>query len=804
MPSVPTTGSSNIAVLDSRIIADLCSGIFYIDATPSVYIGSGAENVYGANVQIKDPTGVIIKPYGSNYEIAPGLSGGMDAVIAFNVPTIAGGYQTGNYTISVQLFDEFGNWTVTKTVKVCSPDKNKTQRKYGSLSAKLDADCKNGKLYVVVDTPPNHQGKTVESQTNDFTLEYPTSSELDPLETEFGNFSVQLYEGVYKITGEICATYNMGDNVYINIKYKVKREKNARCLIDLCCVYNKLDEIGKKVGTECTQAEKDEVASVILDAIRLLTTIELGANCGEDPSAYIDELEQLLGCTCTCNCAEGTPVIGTSPSSDVLIDGCNVEKNVVGNTSIYTINNYEYLVEVSENGGVLVAAAPTVSDCVKTQVLTFNINTAYSQIKGLADQNSTEQAAWAAIINKTLDGITSDCIESGEWDGKTLAERVQLLADKFCSCCGCDAGIETVNFEENGNDITLIIAYKEDVPLSTQVFIDGILVGILLYPQTTLALPGYADGIEHTYTIIPICSNGDSGTPITSTFQFLACPDIAPAVVTESLVEDAVCPFDLTSLEGAPPLGITYEWHNENDHTNDSLVPDPENISSGIFYVFAKNTDGCYSMGTKVTVICDVEASCTAPQNLTVAKNGLGSFVVMFQSAAYPPPGNSYTVKRKLASDPDVPGSYTTLTTPVWNAGISRWVTIDNTAVTNVLYDYVAYSNCGDSPATTPSVEYQYALLSCPALSLTATSDTVSYSFIPPGGDVDQIRIELYNEDETILISQDSYTPAFSNPQPGTFIYLDPSTTYKVKFHSFIGDVESACLSESITTDPAP
>jgi hypothetical protein len=57
MPGVPATGSTTIAVLDSRIIADLCLGKICVDLTPSVYIGSGKDLVLGANVQITNPSG---------------------------------------------------------------------------------------------------------------------------------------------------------------------------------------------------------------------------------------------------------------------------------------------------------------------------------------------------------------------------------------------------------------------------------------------------------------------------------------------------------------------------------------------------------------------------------------------------------------------------------------------------------------------------------------------------------------------------------------------------------------------------
>jgi hypothetical protein len=231
MPGTVITTSPDIALLDSRIVANLCTGYFLIDLTPSVYIASGKTLVLGANVQISNTYGVIVKPYGTSYEIAPALSMGMDGVVSFAIPTMASNYQYGKYTITVELFDQNNTrYTVTKTISLCEPDKNNKTRSYGTLSAKLTGSCTDGKVYVIVDTPPNYNGRQYESRSLDLELDYPTASGVDPLETSIGSFSVQLYEGVYKLSGTDCVTYNFGDNLFVKVNYKINLEKNIRCL----------------------------------------------------------------------------------------------------------------------------------------------------------------------------------------------------------------------------------------------------------------------------------------------------------------------------------------------------------------------------------------------------------------------------------------------------------------------------------------------------------------------------------------------------------------------------------------------
>lgn len=792
MPGTSTTGSTNIALLDSKIVADLCAGKFYIDVTPSIYIADGAENVLGANVQITNPAGIVVKPYGANYEIAPALSGGMDGIISFNVPTIAGNYQYGKYKIDVQLFDGSSSWVVTKYVTLCEPDKNKKNRNYRTLSATMKGSCKDGKLYVMMNTPANYNGKMVESQEVDLLLQYPYGAEED-YETELTSFVVQLYEGTYKLSGEICATFNMGDNVYVKIKHKILQEKTVRCLIDECCVLSKLAELHLKINTDCTQEERELTANLTLDALRLLKTAQMAADCGEDHSSYIEDLEKLLGCTCTCNCEEGTPIINNEPAGDIVIEGCNVTKTEEGLTTHYSIENYEYVIQVTENGGALTISAPTLDNCTKTQVLSFSIAAVYNQIKTLANQNSTEQGFWASVINANLDALTIDCLEDDAWVTATFDERIQIMLDKICGCCGCTASILAAGAtSESGNNVQLV--WEWNVPGErADIFLDGIFQGSVLYPGNEWTFENVADGAKHTYKVIPKCSNGHTGEIAEDEFMALACPDIAPADISSTLVEDADCPYDLEGLENTPPLGIAYEWHTADDTSPDTLLPDPTSVSSGIYWVFAKDADGCYSIGRKVTIICAVATSCTAPQNLEVVKLLLCNHFVKFKSAAYPPPGNSYTVKRRLATDPDIPASYTTIGTPTWNAGIQRWVICDNTASNNTLYVYVAQSNCGDSPMTTPSTSFEYAYMTCPVVTPTPASESISYSLTPPGGEVSMIKVQLYNEDGSVLISEDTYTPAFSSPIIGEFDYLSPSTNYKILVITYIDDYESDC-----------
>ena len=430
---MPTTitGSDYITSLDSKILASLCDGNFHVDVSPSVFTNGGQSYVQGASVQIVNPLGITIKAYStSGYDIEPPMT----EVVEYPIPLVAGNYQYGTYTITVRLVDENDvAWTVVKTINICPPDKKNKNKKTACLNADITGSCADGKVVIMLKSPTNYKGIEVSSQVNDLTLLYPTESELAPLETTMGSFSVQLYEGEYKLSGTVCATYLGEDNISYEVLFDVKCSKNIKCSIDKCCVNAKLVELNARLKSDCTQAEKDVTSSIIFDTQRLLLSIDYAAFCGEDPSDLISELETLLGCICTCNCNEGTPVINNAPVEDFTFSGCGVNVTQTGLTKNIEINNYGHEVEVDDETEFLTISAPAIveGECEKKQTIAvdmdviqamINISIAYSipdsgvkVLKATLNQSSSDAPTKTELINTTEVTWTSSYLGSGDY-----------------------------------------------------------------------------------------------------------------------------------------------------------------------------------------------------------------------------------------------------------------------------------------------------------------------------------------------------------------------------------------------------
>jgi hypothetical protein len=785
------TTSPNIATLDFRLYADQCNGNFLIDLSPSVWIASGEDNVLGAKVKLTNPYGVVVRDYPDNYDVTPAFSGGMDAVTSISIPTQAGTYQYGKYTISVQLTDADGTiYEVTKVISICAPNTADKGKKYGNLGAKLTGVCNQGKVYVLVDEVPTYKGLIAESTSQSFTLDYPTGSGLSPIaDTPQGSFSVQLFEGVYKVVGSVCATYNYGDNVYAKVSYQVNYSKSIICSLDESCVFTGLAALYEKINSDCSEEEKKDTQNRIERTAILRQIIDSGIQAGEDVSDYILDLEDVLGQTCSCDFNNGTPIVNNDPSSDILIQGCNVEKEVVGLTTVYTINNYSYYATVASNGGILTVSNVVLNGCVQSQNFTFNIANAYTQIKQLANINLVEAQYWAGIIMKSLTSIDASClgITSQQLATLSLKSFIQKIIDKACAGAGCSSTVDSVTATQDGGDV--IIGWTETDAFSLDIYLDGIFVATVLSSLSSYRLVGLADGEAHTYRVVSKCSNGVFGTALQSTFGYAGCPAINPPSVSSSSIANASCPYDLTGLVSGLPMGIQAEWHTANNHLPSSLLADPTSVSDGVYYVFATDGDNCYSTtGTKVIVTCAVASSCSAPQNLSVTSI-IGGLKIAFKSALYPPTSNSYTVKRKDGAAPDVDANYTTIGTPTYNASSGKWEITDSTTTTNTLYTYKAISNC---------VSPQYVLLNfanivCPALSLTSDETSISYSFSPTGGQIDKYEVEIWDSSGVNKLHTDTFLPSFSNPITGEFIYLDAGVSYKIRIVPFIGMYSSPC-----------
>jgi hypothetical protein len=306
MPTI-ITDSPNISSLDSKIIADLCVGNFIVDVSPSVFISGGGTNVLGVKVKIANPQGVAVRDYPSSSYDIPAASP-MVGNYTFSVPTQAGNFQYGKYIISVQLTDADSTiYEYSKSVRICAPNPLDKTKKYGKLAASLIGRCKDAILSVILDSAPAYQGHVADSQTQSLTVYFPSASGVEPKERTLSSFSENLFEGFYKVTGDVCVTYNLGDNFYAKVPYKVNESKEIFCSIDEETIAQVLAGKYEAMGGSCSGEEKQALMEICNEVLLLLELARATESQGISPSDYISKIEDLLGINLD-PINQGTPV----------------------------------------------------------------------------------------------------------------------------------------------------------------------------------------------------------------------------------------------------------------------------------------------------------------------------------------------------------------------------------------------------------------------------------------------------------------------------------------------------------------
>ena len=800
MPGTQINGSSNIAFLDTRVQGNLCTGNLSVDVSPSTFIGSGATSILGIKVQIKNPQGAIIKAFGGSFDVTPGSTSGIVTPVTLAIPIKGTEYVFGIYTIDVQMTDEGGVVlpVVSKTINLCKYVDNSSNCED---SVTFQANCQAGQLTILMKDPANYQGRIFKSTTQNWVLNFPTDTGMSAVTSAFNNFSVQLFEGVYKLVGSICAMYDFGDNVFAYISYGGTFTKDVKCILDYSCIYPQIDKLRRTLNDDCSAEQKANTANIILETLFLMTSINITLTSGEDASDQIADLEKLLGCKCTCDCNGSTPVINNNPATNIQINGCDVDKSVVGLTTVYTINNYQYITTFDPTQNIISVSAPELTDCTYTQEISINLSNLVAYINNQIATNPGQANFYTQLINQVANTVNAAALgyNTAAWQALTLAQKLQVIVDNLSSGGMCSGSVSGISVTKSGSNA--IVNFTAANCFTVEIYVDGVMQGIVFPTLTSFTLEDFADGTLHSVNIVPRCTNGVIGVQSITTFQFIACPHIEPISVSSNNITNATCPYSLTSLVAGLPAGISAEWHTANNTDASTIVGNPAAVASGIYYGWAKNTaTGCYSdISVQVTVACDTAMStCSAPQNLTAASVG-GGVLVSFDSAAFPPPANSYTVKRRLSSDPDVSGSYTTIGPPAFNSTSGRWEILDSSGMSvATLYSYQAISNCSSS---SPSIQIQFGIAACPTITKTVSFDRVNFSIHPPVGGTTTYKFDLYNSSMSTLLQTVTLTGSFPSTLSSSFFYLTPGTNYNIQLSVYIGSyLANTCTPVNFST----
>lgn len=256
----------------------------------------------------------------------------------------------GNYSVEFTIKDEDGNtYYLNKIATICRPTGNtkKSADTFGQVNLQVTVECGIGQLYILDGTSKTYQGVTGNSLSSYLAVDYPRDpTGTLPAPFEITNFVTDAlvpftYNGNgYKASYFTVWEYDLGDNVFLDVRYVGYSLFNVQCNIDLCPLACEIDELIDKINTgrcDDVQAAKDKLF-LINAKFNLAVIAKFNPTCGLDLPALIDEIKEIGGFSCDCSGAS-SGIGSTSESVSGLLFSMQSEGGDISGRFEQTGNN---------------------------------------------------------------------------------------------------------------------------------------------------------------------------------------------------------------------------------------------------------------------------------------------------------------------------------------------------------------------------------------------------------------------------------------------------------------------------------
>ncbi len=400
-----------------------------------------------------------------------------------------------DYRIEFQVKDSNDTiYDLYKSATLCRPVGNTRNIKntYGQIVLTVEVLCEQAQLYLKDNTAKTYQGITGVLNSGFLAVDYPRDpTGVIPAPFEITSFTTDAlvpfnYNGNgYEATYYSLYTYDLGDNVFVVIRYTAQIDFPVQCNIDLCplaCAVKELEE-------SITSGKCDDVIAaqnkLNLITPKLLRAFIAKANptCGIDLPALIDEIKAIGGFGCDCyGAASG---IGTQSA---LISGLLFSVNnqggdivasfeVTGNNVILNVKDKSYTFGGScASDSSAIAFVTTTTDTNKNVCLQVNINQLATDIYTATQNNSTLLNLLNSLIvnngfNLTIDGKC--IINSGACDYSYTLSNIPANTT-FAAMFNIVSNGVTIplSFSFNGTNLVALQTYLNTLGIGTFVVTD--------------------------------------------------------------------------------------------------------------------------------------------------------------------------------------------------------------------------------------------------------------------------------------------------------------------------------------------
>jgi len=353
------------------------------------------------------------------------------------------------YRVEFQVKDTVGTiYDLNKAAEICRPAGNNKnyQDTFGHVKLGVETLCERSSLYIQDADAKLYQGVEGVNQSSYLAVDYPrdlTGTLPDPyvLTTFVTDALVPFYQnGEHEATYYSIWRYDLGDNVFILIRYTAQVAFATQCNIDLCPISCEVQALVESITSGSCANVADAQRKLNLITPKLLQAFIAKSNptCGIDLPKLVDEIKEIGGFSCSCN--TGSSGIGTAGVSippflfSVNNDGGDVVASfsVTGGNVVLNIKDKHYSFTKGTDAIQLLTAVGATTNTVSLDV----------DLDQLAEDIYSSTAASASLQNLFCQLVTA-C--GGGGGGTIVVDGKCIISNGACDYTFVLAGITTSN-----------------------------------------------------------------------------------------------------------------------------------------------------------------------------------------------------------------------------------------------------------------------------------------------------------------------------------------------------------------------
>lgn len=417
MPQI-FVNSDNIETFSFSVVFNPYTRSVVFDTSSTTYETGGITNVLGIGFSLVDQQGVTLCSIDYNTQI-PNPSD--DPVYTLDLSYLNSAYFFQTFKIIGSIKDENGTAydTIPVYKTVCQPvGINESGYVPGLFAVK--PDCVNNNISVSELTQLVYNGNAPSSVSKSGVFYYPTGtiSSVSFTGTPFNNNVV--YTGQYRINCTTIGTYDLKDEVYVDVTYITNNAFDVTCTNSIgdlmCCIV----AVQQTYLANCENATGKH-AKQQLDSITVPFMVGLAKEInGQSAATEAELIKKTLACNCGATSAQQNEVTPINPIVySIVLNGAGSttvpSATVNGNTKTYSIASNIYSVVKGDTGDT--SFSITVDTATQYNIkykITFDYDILSTTILNSIKNNPSNLALFNSLFNGALSvsltGLNGSCV----------------------------------------------------------------------------------------------------------------------------------------------------------------------------------------------------------------------------------------------------------------------------------------------------------------------------------------------------------------------------------------------------------